>query len=134
MEDFLERQISQMARILGRILTNLIGLKKRGQFNEGIEITNQALKSELDFDIDELLAVPNDQLIRFLLEEKRLGCRNIEKLTEILSLLAEDAPKGKKERIYEKCLILYEHIEETETTFSFDRRSQIERIKRALSG
>ncbi len=131
-QDYLERQINQLARILGKILGDLLGFKKQGRVNEGIEITNQALKSELDFDIDELTTIKIDDLIHFLVKEKKLNNENIEKLAEILLLIADDASIDKKKTLYERCLIIYEHIEETETTFSFERQLVITKIKNDL--
>jgi len=40
-EDYLIRQISQLGRVLGKILAGLLGLKATGQINSGIETANQ---------------------------------------------------------------------------------------------
>ena len=52
--DFLQKQIDQLGRVLGKLLADLIGLQNQGEVSEGIEITSQKLKDELDLDLESL--------------------------------------------------------------------------------
>ena len=42
-EDWLIRQINQLGRVLGKILSDLLGLKTQGRVSEGIEAAEQTL-------------------------------------------------------------------------------------------
>lgn len=132
--DYLQKQIDQLGQVLGKILSDLLGLKNQGQINEGIELTNQALKKQLDLDIEELISISTDNLINILKTEKNISTENMDKLAELLLLIADhnQDKNEKREMIYEKCLTIYEYLEKTETTFSFDRHLKIERIKNVL--
>jgi hypothetical protein len=65
---------------LGKLLSIIIGLRKQGKASEGIEITNQTLKSEFEFDLEELIESKNEELIDFMVKEKNFNNDNIEKL------------------------------------------------------
>ena len=131
-EDYLKRQIDQLARVLGKILLNFLGFKQKGQVSIGIEITNQALKSELDFDIQELINIPNDSFINILLSKKQFNNYCFEKLFEILFLMADDTEDKEKKKIYEKCIILLEYLEEKDKVYCFDRQLKLKQIKKYL--
>lgn len=130
-QDYLKRQIDQIGRILGKILADFIGLKNKGQFNEGIELTNQSLKSELDFDIDELINIPTDQFISTLISKKNLTNESLHKLAEILLLIADNRQENTK-KLYEKCITFYEYLEKVENVYSLDRQWKMKRLKQAL--
>jgi len=132
-QDYIMRQINQIGRVLGKIFATILGLRKQGNVSESIEITNQTLKSELDFDIEELIAIYNNDLINFLIKEKNFNNNNIEKLADILYIIADEALKDKKEKIYEKCLVMYEYLDKFGDIFSLDRHMKIEQIKECLN-
>ena len=128
-EDYLLRQISHLARALGKILFDLIGLKNTGQVSLGIEITNQVLKDELDFDIQELMDIPTNVFINTLSKEKKFCNDSFEKLAEILLLIADSKEGNSKQMLYEKCLTIFEHLEKTENVFTLGRQWKMEQIK-----
>ena len=130
-QDYLMRQFNQIGKIFGKILAHILGLKK-GNAGEAIEITNQILKSELDFDIYEIIAVDDDHLIDFLVKEKGFNNDNIEKFADILYTIADETAQDKKEKIYEKCLVMYEYLDKSGDTFSMTRQMKIEKIKKTL--
>lgn len=130
--DYLQRLIEQLGRVLGKVSSYLLGLKNRGQIEEGIEITSQALKGELDLDIQELTDIPADNFIETLKAKKSINNENLNKLADILFFIAENGQdKGKKE-LYEKCLTIYEYLEKSESVYSIIRQGKIERIKNVL--
>lgn len=136
-EDYLKRQIDQLGRVLGKILADLIGLRSHGQASNGIEAADQALKNELNLNINELTSIPNAKFISTLLEGRKLSHANFEQLADILFLLAEepdhgDTVSGKKKELYERSFILYEHLDRTSLTYSFDRHCKIEKIKSSI--
>lgn len=130
-QDYLKRQIDQLGRVLGKIFSDLLGLKSQGQIDDGIEITNQALKDELDLDIQKLLDIQTDDFIDTLKIEKSLTNDNLDKLAEILLLIADNRQTDNK-KLYEKCLTIYAYLEKDENIYSLDRQWKIERIKNVL--
>ena len=136
-EDFLKRQIDQLGRALGKILTALPGFKAQGKISEGIEVADQTLKIELGLNIDDLTLIPTQSFITTLLEVKKFNDTNFEELAEILFFIAEElniknADIGKMKKLYERSLIIYEILDKTSSTYSFDRHSKIEKIKKVL--
>jgi len=136
-EDWLIRQINQLGRVLGKILADLLGLKAQGLVSEGIEAAEQALKNELDLNIDDLNSISTERFIKTLQEGKKLSDDDFDKLADIFLLIAEEldesgADNDKKEKLYKKALTIYEYVDKTGSTYSFDRHSKIEKIKNAL--
>lgn len=136
-EDYLKRQIDQFGQVLGKILADLTGLKTTGLISEGIEAVDKELKKELGLNIDDLCSIPINNFINMLKEGNKLSNDNFEKLADILLLLAGEpdpskTDNDKKNKLYERSLAIYEHLDRTTTTYSFDRHSKIERIKNAL--
>lgn len=131
-EDYLKRQIDQLARVLGKALTNLLGLKNKGQASFGIEISNQILKEELDFDIQELIDINTEDFIQTLRTEKHFTNENLDRLAEIFFVLADGQAEKDNRGLYEKCLTIYEYLENADKTYSFDRQMKINHIKNLL--
>ena len=53
-DDYFLKQIDILGRILGKIVSDLLKRKSKGEIMESIEITSQALKSELDLNLNEI--------------------------------------------------------------------------------
>ena len=86
-DDYFLKQIDILGRILGKIVSDLLKLKNKGEIMESIEITTQALKNELDLNLNEILLLNNDEFVTFLQEEKKFNNGHLEKIAEILFLL-----------------------------------------------
>lgn len=130
-QDHLKKQIDQLGRVLGKILSDLLGLKNQGQINDGVETTSQAINGALDLDIQDLLDIPTDNFIDTLKNQKNLTNDHLDKLAEILLLIAENQQDDNK-KLYEKCLAIYEHLLKVENIYSLDRQWKIQRIKNVL--
>lgn len=130
-QDYLKKQIDQLGKVLGKIFSDLLGLKSNGQINAGLEITNQTLKKELDLDIQNLLDIPIDDFVNTLRTHKNLTNDNLDKLAEILLLIADNKQTDNK-KLYEKCLTIYEYLKKAENIYSLDRQWKMERIKNVL--
>ncbi len=131
-QDYLQRLIKQIGRLLGKISSDLLGLKNNGQIVDGIEIMYQTLKGELDLDIRELIHINNDDFIETLTTKKGFNNDNLNKLADILLLIAENGQEKDKRLLYGKSLIIYEHLEKAENIYSLIRQEKIELIKKAL--
>ena len=131
-EDYLKRQIDQLGRVLGKALSDLLGLVKKGQAGLGIETTVQTLKTELDLDIQGLTALKQEDFIYTLTSEKKFTCVHLEKIAEILLLMADYKPDIEKKSIYLKCLAIYKYLENADSTYSLDRQMKIKQIEDML--
>lgn len=129
--DYLKKQIDQLGQVLAKIFSDLLGLKNSGQINAGLEITSQALKNELNIDIQALLDIPTDNFIDTLTTQKNLTNDNLDKLAEILLLIADNRQDDDK-KLYEKCLTIYEYLEKVENIYTLDRQWKMKRIKNEL--
>ena len=136
-EDYIKRQIDQLGRALGKILADLIGLKTGGEMSEGIEEADQALKNALNLKIDDLISIPAEKFIQTLQEAGKLNNDNLDKLADLLFLIAEELDQNEPENekiknLYIRSLIIYEHIDKTSSTYSFDRHNKIMQTMQAM--
>ncbi len=132
--DYLQKQIDLLGRVLGKILTDLLGLKNVGEIMEGIDSSTMALKNELNIDLEELLELTNDEFIQKLQTENKFNSDNLEKLSEIMLVMAdkiflEEKTKDKSLKLYIKCIALFEYVETIESTYSLERNKKIDQIK-----
>ena len=130
--DYLKRQLDQLGKVLEKLFSDLLGKKSQGKISEGIEMTNQAFKEQLSMNAEELVAIQTDNFINTLITEKGLNNENLNKLADILLLIADNNQDKDKKLIYEKCLAIYKYLEKAETVYSLDIRWKIERIKNEL--
>ena len=128
-EDYLMRQINQLARMLGKLALDLIELKNKGQVSIGIEVSNHVLKDEIDCDIQKLINIPTDNFVNKLTIEKLFNNDCFEKLAEIFLIIADSMNETERKNLYEKCLMIFEYLEKTDNVYSIDRQWKIEWIK-----
>jgi hypothetical protein len=136
-EDYIKRQIDQLGRVLGKMLAGLTGLKTGGLAGDGIETAGRALKDELDLDIDDLVSIPADELVKILQTRRNMNSDNFEKLADILLLLAGEfenkmTSNPEKLKLYKSSLAILRHVDETSSTYSLDRHEKIMKIKKML--
>jgi hypothetical protein len=131
-DDYFLKQIDILGRILGKIVSDLLKLKNKGEIMESIEIITQALKNELDLNLNEILLFNNDEFLKFLQEEKKFNNDHLEKLAEILYILGIDNLTENKKTILGKSLIIYEYINKNSTTYFPERIKKMEIINKLL--
>jgi hypothetical protein len=131
-DDYFLKQIDILGRTLGKILANLLNLKSQGEIIEVIEITAQSLKSELDLDLNELLNISNNNLIKFLQDHKKFNPDHLEKIAEILFELGSLINNDIKINILEKSLTIYDYLNHKSLTYSHDRIRKVEKIRTIL--
>ena len=132
-DDYFLRQIDILGRILGKILTDLLKKKGTGEIMDSVEVTAQALKSELDIDLNSLLLVNNENLVEFLKTEKKFGEQHLEKMAELFFILGQDLKNEKVLLFLEKSVIIYEYLNKTSSTYSLDRIHKIDKIKKMIT-
>ena len=132
-DDYFLRQIDILGRILGKILTDLLKKKGTGEIMDTVEVTAQALKSELDIDLNSLLLVGNESLVEFLKTEKKFGEQHLEKMAELFFIVGQDLKNEKALLVLEKSVTIYEYLNKTSSTYSLDRMHKIDKIKKMIT-
>lgn len=130
--DYFKKQIDELGRVLTSLLSDLFKLKNAGNTSAGIEATNEVLQNELAIDLPQLLSIPDDTFIEEL-KKKQITDDNLNRLAEILLVLAEDVNErdtDSKVLLYKKCLLLLEHVQQSDSTYSMERHEKIERVKK----
>jgi hypothetical protein len=135
--DYFKRQIDLLGKVLEKLLAALFDKKSSGMTN-GIEMTNQVLKSELDIEIIDLITMPNDEIIDFLQTKKQLNDENLEQIAEILMFNIEtNSENGMNEisrlNLLQKCLTIYNYVQANDNTYSFERNMKIKKIQSFIS-
>lgn len=131
-QDYLQRQIDQLGKVLGELLARITGGGKNPDASETLETVNQALDENLDWDIGKLLNIPEEVFIEKLTENRFLHESNMETLADLLGELAYHSSSNKNE-LFKRALLIYEHLEKSGKAFSFTRNQKIENIKQKLS-
>jgi hypothetical protein len=122
-KDFIEREIQKLTLMMINLINQISGANLN-DFEIGIKATNEALKSQFDLTIGEILNMQNSTLIKKISDLQKV---HIEKLVEILYEVIKKNNLIETEKIYnrnkltEKTLLLIEHIAENSNTFSLKR-------------
>lgn len=131
--DFIKRQFEELARALEKIISDILKLKLEGKINEAIEMSQETLKSTFDLNIEKILSSELNIFIESLIKEKKLSTVHLEGLGELLYATAEMFEQKKEtekaENLYQKVLVIFDYINQTEKTFSMERNNKIETIK-----
>ena len=131
-QDYLQRQIDQLGKVLGELLAKVAGGGKNPDASETLEAVNQTLDENLDLDIEKLLNIPEEYFIDKLIKNRLLNDLNLETLADLLGELAYHSYSHKNE-LLKRALLIYEHLEKSGKAFSFTRNQKIESIKQKLS-
>jgi hypothetical protein len=123
-DDYFLNQIDILGRILGQAIADLLQLNSTNNILQ-IDAINEAFKSGLDLDLDEIKSIPDDEFLNLLLKNPKINLDNLEKLAETLRLIGL-----KSELNYDKkALIIYQHIQKISTTYSSERILRINQLK-----
>lgn len=128
--DYLEKQINQLGKVLGTIFARLLALK-----NESMSETKllpaaaEVVKNELDIDMDELLAQPDDTFIENLQTNLNFSPENLDQLADILTLLAHEHSGKASLAMYQKVLCIHLFLQEKGSIYSLERQWKIDDIR-----
>ncbi|MCG8475525.1 MAG: hypothetical protein MI784_08635 [Cytophagales bacterium] len=128
--DYIQKQIDQLTKALANLLKRLLNTPSQGDalFSE----VRDSLFSE-HLDIDKILSQNSLELINFLEKEYQLTNEQLAPLADILYLLAQKTVDPQLSKtIYLKALVLFNFLEQNESTFSMDRHFKIEQCKSML--
>ena len=132
--DLIKDQIEQMGKAIANVLSNYFGLKNQGRVSEGIEVSNEALKTKLDIDVDMILSLTGQNLIDYL-SLKKLTSDHTEKLADYfieVGMYLKDLEKGSAVRIFQRALELISIVNMNTTTYSIERKNKEKEVREQL--
>lgn len=128
-QDYLKKQFDQMAKIIGKLLADLIGLKNDSRITEAVSLVDKVFETDLHFNFDELLKVEDDKLINFLTKEKQFSLETIEGIANILFELGDAfEDKNKQQHYFKKAISLFQYLAKERKTVSFDFMIKINKM------
>ena len=131
--DFIKRQLEELGRAIGKVISEILKLKEQGKLDEGIVMTQKTLEGTFDLDFENVLSIPSDNIVETLIKEKKYSSVHLNYLGDVLFTCAElfeqKGEKKKSKELYQRVLIIFNYIDQTEKTFSLERNNKIEKIK-----
>ena len=125
-EDYLLRQINQLARALGKLVFDFIGIKNTGLIEEYHQVADKILKEEIDYNLTELLDIPDDEFVSHLLRKDGFNDGNLNLLADLFYEMGSYLSKKEALPYLKKAFILYQYVENHDSTYSFERRGKME--------
>lgn len=132
--DYLMQQLEEMGYFLASLIRRILKLKEENQEQETTAVLHDSIQEQLSFSIDEAIFMENDAFLA-LMKEYFTSESNMEKMAELLMLTGKSihsAVSPQKLGYLEKSLFLYEHLQGTSTSYSFERADKILEIKHLL--
>jgi hypothetical protein len=134
--DYLMRQIEQLGQVLAEMFGRLLRIRKAGSASLSINEIRSIYSDELDLTLDLVLQTPADEIIEVLTSRVKFMDRHLEKMAEILAetadLFAGSGLEDEARDLREKCIIIYENMQENTGAYSLDRMMKISRLKELL--
>jgi hypothetical protein len=134
--DYLMRQIEQLGQVLAQMLAWLLGIRKKGGGSLGVEEIMHTYKSKLDIDLEELIQIPEKDLILFLKRKNEHFESHLEIMADILHETAlyylkyERSEDGKN--LLRKAIVILEYLQSSSKDYSIDRMLKIENYNKTL--
>ena len=129
--DFILREIEKISTLLRYLIGKLIPSSSVENSEEIIELINRELVENSGFNINEILSFSIKDFDKVFTKSKGYSFENIELLADLLYTIGNDQVAINIDYI-KKALELYEYINEKSKTYSFERISKIEEIKKLL--
>jgi hypothetical protein len=131
-KDFILRMIEMLAELIAGIL----GLIKKGDFEQASHKLDKAYTEFLNEDASLFINIPKDKLTQSLLKEHHYENGHLEILAELFFVEAELRFAQQKyfdsKEFYEKSLLLHEFVEKETRSYSLERQSKIKTIQQRI--
>ncbi len=130
--DYLKKQMDQFTQALVQLLSDLLKLKKEGNVEAYLSVTDQLLKNERNLEIQQLIDIPMPAFMD-VLQKKNFSNESLDKLADIFFIVADIKKIKEKTELYKKCLLIFDHLEKTEKNYSLDWDFKRQNIRKFLS-
>ena len=134
--DILKDEVERLGRVLGKILADLLDWKAKGNLSEGINATAEALKRELDLDLNTVLGLDRSALAEYL-DRQDYTDDHLEILVDVLLEMGKASTQVTgyaSDRYFYSALDILDAIDSRSSTLSFDRVNKRLHIEQLLHG
>lgn len=126
--DLIKDQIEELGRVLGKILADFLGLKSKGNVEQGMEVANERFQSQLDIDINQLINLSKDQLKEYV-KDRGLTDSHLETLSDYLKEVGLGTSDSALNQVHlQKAIDLLDIADELTKTMSFERINKKSRL------
>ena len=126
--DYLIKQFEEFGKVIGVLL----GLKREGNLSELNDAIKKASQKFTSIEIDYVEGIPDELLLKTLIEEKKLSDDQLKMLADLLFEKAEyylrnSSPEAQLNNCYKKAYLIYLFLKENATlTYSLDMHYKLE--------
>ncbi len=135
--DYLMQQIEQLGQVLAQLLAYLLGLRGRGSASLSLEEIRQQYDDRLNLPIDLILDTPSEKIIELLTGKVKYMDRHLEKMGDVLNetgdLYSSAGDLKSSEDLWAKALVIYEHLQQTDKSFSMERMQKISLLQERIN-
>jgi phosphatidate phosphatase PAH1 len=135
-KDYIQKLLEQLSIAIAKVIVNVNKANEDGNTSEALEISDSALQSEFDLELNDLIALHPEETIGFLTEQKQLIPGKLNLLADLLFATTNAYEKSGNniiaKNLLKKTLLLYEYVNLTEKTFLQSRQQNINTIKTRL--
>lgn len=129
--DYLIRQVEEMGIFLAILLRRVLKMKEENQQNQMETAVKESLFQELKLDIEQIVVLENDDFLA-VAKEHFTSENQLEKFADILMVLGKELVSTfslTKANYLLKALLLFNYLQNTTTSFSYERRNKILEIE-----
>lgn len=129
--DYLIRQVEEMGIFLAILLRRVLKMKEENQQNQMETAVKESLFQELKLDIEQIVVLENDDFLA-VAKEHFTSENQLEKFADILMMLGKELVSTfslTKANYLLKALLLFNYLQNTTTSFSYERRNKILEIE-----
>lgn len=129
--DYLIRQIEEMGIFLALLLRRVLKMKEDNQQDQMDVAVKESLFQELHFDVQQIVMLENADFLA-IANEHFTSENQLEKFADILMVLGKEIISGyslSKANYLLKALLLFNYLQNTTTSFSYERRNKILEIE-----
>ena len=132
-KDFLEKQLEELGLVIAKLIGDFLDVKQEISFSRGTEKVNEALQTEFNISLEEIQAIDKDKLIEHLTQTKQLKTGTLNLLADLLfataTFIENSENPGPAKDLFSKTLLLYDHVNKEQKTFSEARQQKINTLK-----
>jgi len=133
--DIIKDQLEQLGRVLAKVMGKFFGFKDAGNVQEGIKVSKEELIAELDFDVEAVVELGDEELREYLMA-KLYSAKNIELFGDYFFEIAQselERNPGRALKFFEKSLDFYQISGRCTDVYSMERATKVTRINTMLA-
>jgi hypothetical protein len=134
--DYLQKQLEELSKVLRKMIGDLTGIRSEGNIDDAITFAKESLTKHFELDMENLIALSMDDFKRIVVEANTSNPVQLNYLAELLfttgELMKEKGDFGKTKELFSRSLMIYEHLNKTERTYSAERQEKINTIRKEI--